>query len=287
MSSGAAAVQAAQGRPRLTPGSPLRRVRKYFAVARMGFATATAYRKEYMLRSVFLVLILYVFTVLWRAVYSTTGTAVIEGFSLRDMVWYLVITESIVFSRPRLASRIDEEVKSGTLAYTLVRPYSYMLFHYAHTLGESAARGLMSFLVGGAAVTTIVGPPPFALANAGVFVVALWLGATIDFLMTFSVGLLAFWVEETSPFVLIHDRLLMLLGGMMLPLEIFPPLLRSIAGWLPMSMVLYAPARLLVGGGDLLPGRVFVIQAAWVLLAGAISVAIFRAGAKRVTVHGG
>jgi ABC-2 type transport system permease protein len=268
--------------------SRLRRARKYLAVAGMGFRTATAYRGEYLLRSVFLALILYVFTVLWRTVYSATGAQVIEGFRLRDMVWYLVITESIIFARPRLAGRIDAEVKAGALAYTLVRPYSYVLYHYAQTLGEAAARGLMSFVVGGAAVSLLIGPPPFRLAGAGWFAVALLLGVTIDFLLTFAVGLLAFWVEETSPFALIHDRLLMLLGGMMLPLEIFPPLLRAVAGWLPMSMVLYAPARLLVGGaGAPAATRVIAIQAAWVIGAAAICRLAFRAGVRRVNVHGG
>jgi ABC-2 type transport system permease protein len=280
-------VPGSQASPPMTPLRVLRRIRKYLAVARMGFRTATAYRGEYVLRSMFLVLILYVFAVLWRTVYSATGAQIIEGFSLRDMIWYLTITESIIFARPRLAGRIDAEVKSGTLAYTLVRPFSYILFHYAQTLGESAARGLISFLIGSTAVTLLVGLPPFELASLGVFALALLLGLTIDFLLTFAVGLLAFWVEETSPFVLIHDRLLMLLGGMMLPLEIFPPLLRAVAGWLPMSMVLYAPARLLVGGGALRPASVFLAQAVWIVISATICLLVFRAGTRRVNVHGG
>jgi ABC-2 type transport system permease protein len=262
-------------------------IAKYLAIGRTGFATAVAYRGEYLLRSVMLLLILYVFTVLWRTVYRAGGHEMVEGFTLRDMIWYLVITESIVFSRPRLAGRIDTEVKAGTLAYTLVRPYSYIVFHYAQTLGEALARCLMSFFVGGALVTLLVGPPAFNLGNVGFFLVALLLGATIDFLLSFAVGLLAFWIEETSPIAFIQDRLLMLLGGMMLPLEIFPALLRTIAGWLPLGMIIYAPARLLVGAATLHPWTVLGTQMIWLVAIGLVSTGLFRAGVKRVNVHGG
>ena len=265
----------------------VRQIVKYLAVGRMGFATAVAYRGEHLLRTAFLVLILYAFAVLWRTVYGASQAQVIEGFTLPAMIWYLVITEAIVFSRPRLAGRIDTEVKSGTLAYTLVRPYSYIMFHYAQSLGEALARGLMSFMVGGVTVSLLIGPPPFNVANIGFFAVALWLGATIDFLLTFAVGLLAFWIEETSPLAFIQDRLLMLLGGMMLPLEVFPAVLRTIAGWLPLSMIIYAPARLLVGATTLKPWPVLMAQVAWLAVAAVVCSATFRAGVKRVNVHGG
>lgn len=276
-----------RGRDKLGPDRRRPKLGKYLAVGRMGFATAVAYRGEYLMRSVMLVLILYVFTVLWRTVFGASGASRIEGFTLRDMIWYLVITESIVFSRPRLAGRIDTEVKSGTLAYTLVRPYSYLLFHYSQTMGEALARGLMSFSVGGLAVSLLVGPPPFQAGNAVFFLVALWLGATIDFLLTFAVGLLAFWIEETSPIAFIQDRLLMLLGGMMLPLEIFPAVLRTISAWLPLSMIIYAPARLLVGESALRPWAILATQLGWLALAAVVCCAILRAGVKRVNVNGG
>lgn len=275
-------VEAGPGRRRIAA-----RVAKYLAVSRIGLATAVAYRGEYLLRSLTLVLILYVFSVLWRVVYAGTPGGIIEGFELRDMIWYLVITESIIYARPRLAGRVDTEVKSGSLAYTLSRPYSYVLFHYAQTLGEAAARGIAGFAVAGLVVTATVGPPSFHLANLAVFLLALFLAATIDFFLAFSVGLLAFWVEETGPFALLYDRLLMLLGGMMLPLEIFPRLLRDVAGWLPLSMIIYAPARLLVGRQPLAAGPVILAQLGWLLGAGLLCMAVFRAGIRRVNVHGG
>lgn len=273
--------------PRPRPGRPAAKAVKYLAIGRMGLATVIAYRGEYLLRSLTLVLIMYVFAVLWRIVYSAAGTDSIEGFELRDMIWYLAVTESLIYARPRLAGRIDIEVKSGALAYTLSRPYSYVLFHYAQTLGESVARGLIGFAAAGLVAAATVGPPPFEPAGIGLFLPVLLLAVTIDFLLSFCVGLLAFWVEETGPFALIYDRLLMLLGGMMLPLEVFPALLRRIAGWLPLSMIVYAPARLLVGGARFSAGSILLGQLGWGLAAATVCALVFRACVRRVNVHGG
>ena len=53
------------------------------------------------------------------------------GFSLRDIIWYLVITEIVALSTPRIAQTIDSEVRSGDVAYALARPYSYPAYHLA------------------------------------------------------------------------------------------------------------------------------------------------------------
>jgi ABC-2 type transport system permease protein len=262
------------------------RAGKYLAVARMALATGIAYRGDYFFRSIFLVVVMFVFMVLWRTTYAVTGEAVIEGYTLRDMIWYLAITETIIASRPRLAGRIDTEVKSGSLAYTLGRPYNYVLFQFAQSAGDIAARALVSFAVAGGMAALLVGAPPFGLRDLGVFLPVLLLALTLDFFITMPVGLLAFWVEETSPFIFLQDRLLMLLGGMMLPLEIFPPLLRRIAGWLPMSLIVYAPARTLAG--EKMPwGPVIAAQVAWLTVSVVVCGFVFRAGVKKVNLHGG
>ncbi|MDP2872099.1 MAG: ABC-2 family transporter protein [Bacillota bacterium] len=263
------------------------RAGKYLAVARVALATGLTYRGDYLFRASFLVVVMFVFMVLWRTTYDVTGETVIDGFTLRDMIWYLAITETIIASRPRLAGRIDTEVKSGSLAYTLGRPYNYVLFQFAQSAGDIAARAVVNFTVAGGMAALLVGPPPFGLCELGAFVPVLLLALTLDFFLTMPVGLLAFWVEETGPFSFLQDRLLMLLGGMMLPLEVFPPLLRRIAGWLPMSLIVYAPARTLAGERLPFPGQVIAAQVSWLAVGIVVCTLVFRAGVKKVNLHGG
>src|SRR5205823_7940169 len=92
----------------------------------------------------------------------------------------------------------------------------------------------------------LVGPPQFSLVGLVAWPLVAFLALCIDFVAYFSIGLLAFWTEETQPFVFIFSRLTLVLGGVLAPLEIFPQPLRSIAQALPFSAILYGPARTLI-----------------------------------------
>ena len=61
------------------------------------------------------------------------------------------------------------------------------------------------------------------------------IGFTIDFGVQFGIGLGAFWVEDTWAFRFLYTRIVMIFGGMMLPLDILPDAVRQVARALPTS----------------------------------------------------
>lgn len=79
----------------------------------------------------------------------------------------------------------------------------------------------------------------------------------------------------------------MLLGGMMIPLDVFPEPLSSIARALPFSYVVYAPSRQWVSPTESFFVEVLPRLAISILVAGAIVFLMFRAGQRNVTVNGG
>jgi len=100
---------------------------KYVAAAALSAKNYLAYVSEMIFRSGFLVVILFVFVNLWTVTYSRAGAEIIAGFDLRQMLWYLVFTESIVISRPRVHQKVEEDIRTGAVSYTLARPYNYLL----------------------------------------------------------------------------------------------------------------------------------------------------------------
>src|SRR4051794_28372011 len=107
------------------PGAPGRRLAKYGAVLGMSITNNLAYAGEVLLRSLFLVLLVFVFIQLWNTMYGVLQVPTIGGFTIAQMVWYFAFAEAIILSAPRLANRIDQEVKSGDVAYRLNKPYNY------------------------------------------------------------------------------------------------------------------------------------------------------------------
>src|SRR5919204_708692 len=91
------------------PGGLAPAARKYAAIFSTTLRNQLAYAGEMLLRTVFLVMILYIFLQLWRATYAARGGAAIAGFSVAQMIWYLALTESIVLSRPNVSRVVDEE----------------------------------------------------------------------------------------------------------------------------------------------------------------------------------
>jgi len=270
------------------PGGIGAELAKYGAVFELTLRGQLVYAGEMALRTTFLVIILYVFLQLWRATFAAEGSHTIAGFTVAQMIWYLAITEAITTSRGRVSAAIDGEVRSGEIAYRLVRPYGYAGYHLAQHAGERSLRFALNLAVGSALALLYVGPVPLAWHRVAVGVVVALVGVLIDFLASFSIGLLAFWIEDTSSVQLIYSRMLMLLGGMLLPLEIFPEPLRSVAAALPFSTMLYGPAKLALGGGDAARALDLLARQAVSLVAiGAATWLLYRAAQRRVNVNGG
>lgn len=269
------------------PAAWWRRGAKYGAILRMSIVNNMAYAGEMALRSIFLVLIIFIFVQLWTLTYSVLGQRTIGSYSLPQMVWYFAFAEAIMLSAPLLRRKVDDEVKSGDLAYRLNKPYHYLLYLAADYGGEWLVRFTLNLVIGSVLALLFVGPIPFSppgMLAAGVVL----LGAIIlDFLGVASISLLAFWVEDTSAFNLIYRRLVMLLGGMMIPLDVFPEPISSIARALPFSYIVYGPARLWAA-----PTPDFFIEIAprlalTLVAATALVLFVFSQGQRNVTVNGG
>jgi ABC-2 type transport system permease protein len=75
-----------------------------------------------------------------------------------------------------------------------------------------------------------------------------------------------------------------ILGGMLLPLEVLPEVLREVAMALPFMAMAYAPARL--ASGHVEPW-LLLVQAGWLVVLAAGAGAVFAAGQRRLQVVGG
>lgn len=265
----------------------MRKLTKYGAVLKTTLLSNLVYGRDVAMRAVFMAVVLFIFLQLWSTTFSITGASDIAGFTLRDLVWYLVLTETVVLSAPRVSFKIDQEVKAGDLAYVLAKPYHYVLYHLAAYGGEAALRVPINFAIGAAVAAASVGLPtvsPVAVAAASV---SLMLALVLNFAIEAAIGLTAFWVEDTVPFYWIYQKLTFSVGGLFLPLELFPRLLEVISRGLPFAGVTYAPARLFVGFSWADFASFAALQLGWILALGCVALLVYSNAVRRVNVHGG
>jgi ABC-2 type transport system permease protein len=103
----------------------------------------------------------------------------------------------------------------------------------------------------------------------------------------FRIGLLAFWTEDTNAFAFLFSRLVLVLGGVLIPIEIFPQPLRGIAQALPFSAILYGPARTLVHFQLDRFGWLLLQQVITVAVGSLFLLAVYSVAIRRVNINGG
>jgi len=261
----------------------MRTLVKYGAFARIGVKLAVTERGELYGRMLFFVIILGVFSALWRAVAEAGLPVAVEPATL---VWYLAATEWIVLSPAPAHVEIESEIRRGDVACQLVRPFSYVAATTAQGLGRLAVRAPVLAMVASGGAFAVTGRLPSG--DAVVLVVPFGIAAMLAIHGLYVVtGLTAFWLGDSSPLFWIWQKLLFILGGLMLPLSIYPGWMQRLAAYTPFPYLLARPAGFVMasdaGGAWDLAWHL----AAWTLTIALIAHAVFARAVKSLHLNGG
>jgi ABC-2 type transport system permease protein len=261
-------------------------MKKYLAIFKINLLNSLAYPAEIATRSSMILIFMLVFFQLWHVTFTSSGSQVLNGLTMNDTMWYLLLAETLELGRPRLARVISQQVKDGSIAYLLNKPYDFLLYQLASGLGESLPRMGMLFILGGALVWAIAGSPP-ALVNWPFALIALVGAWLLHFCVNCLIGLAAFVGEEVAPFEWIYQKMVFILGGMLVPLDFYPVWLQTVAKSLPFAYMMYGPARLFVHLDTQLFIQILAGQIFWLALLGGMLALAFSRGIRRLAINGG
>ncbi len=260
--------------------------RKYWAIFEITLLNSLAYPGELIGRSLMILPFMWIYFQLWNVTFKASGTNVINSMTLYSTMWYLMMAETIELSRPALARTISDNVKDGSIAYILNKPYSFLLYQFSNSMGETVFRALINALFGSAMVWWMVGPPPAPIGwlFASIAILGTWI---LNFCITCLIGLSAFLVEDVAPFMWIYQKFIFILGGFLIPLDFYPNWLQVIAKALPFSAMIYGPSKLFIQPSWALLANVMLLQAVWIIALGTTLVISYRRGITYLTVNGG
>jgi ABC-2 type transport system permease protein len=261
-------------------------IRKYWAVFQITLINSLAYPGELIGRSLMIIPFMWIFYQLWKVTFSAAGTEAINGMTLYSTMWYLMMAETIELSKPRIANTISDNVKDGSIAYILNKPYDFLLYQFSNSMGETVFRAVVNAVFGAVIVWWMVGPPPAPIgwAFAALAIFGTWV---MNFCISCLIGLSAFLVEEVSPFLWIYQKFVFILGGFLIPLDFYPDWLQSIARALPFAYMVYGPSKLFIAPSIELLINILGMQVVWVVVLGSILVLSYRRGVAYLTVNGG
>ena len=266
-------------------------MRKYLVVFNLGLQNTFVYRWNYFLRAVFGLIPLAGTVFLWRAVFKEPGGGM-HGYNYGSMIYYylLTIVVSNLVTPTEDEWQIASDIREGQINSFLTKPVNYLAYRF-------------SIFLSGRLVFTAVTIPPVALilfyfrdylalpSNTVTYFCAfasLLMAALIQFFITYTIALAAFWILEISTIVFIIYSFEYFLGGQMFPVDIMPVGIQAAMKWLPFYYELFCPIAIFM---ERLRGvamlQALAIQSGWVLFMWATARFMWKRGLGHYQAVGG
>jgi len=258
---------------------------KYIHIARANFINNLMYLQDVIWSSAFIAIIIFIFFNLWTVIFGSNQY--IAGFTIVMMLWYLVMTESIVTAQSQVLEDIGEEMITGNIANYLNKPYSYIFYKYSYSIGRSIIKFLITFIMCGIVVFLLLGPLNINLIYIPCILLIVLLAMTLNFVIMAFLGVFAFWLEDAKGLEFLYSKIVFTLGGMLVPLDIFPQWLHTICLYLPFSYIAYYPAKLFVGFGFILFFQILIVEIAWIAAFALLTALVYKYCIRRVSINGG
>ncbi len=188
---------------------------------------------------------------LWNAVIDSRGGAGFAGYTTWSLVLYTMITSTLrkVQVNSEQFAGMADDIYTGALNKYLVYPIPYFGFRFAMHLGSS----LMSLAQGTLAlgifwVATSSGEQALPQLTAIVqFFVLVFLSIGLRFVIQSAIQASAFWFEQIWALLVLFSFLIMLLGGQLIPMSLYPSWAQLILSYTPFPILAALPAEALLG----------------------------------------
>jgi ABC-2 type transport system permease protein len=220
-------------------------VRKYLTVFRVNWLNSLQYRAPTVIYILGYTLYIAVLLFLWTAIYRDGGQ--VGAYGLPEMVTYyllMFVINTVVISY--VSWEIIDHIREGFFSHFLVKPVNYFAYWLTvNASGKLFEAAAIACVIG--AFWLVVGPTVRLPADPVTyleFAVALGLAVLLAFELEFCIGMIAFWLVQVRVFKYMLQYAVFFFAGTLLPLDVFPNALSSIAEVLPFQYLVFVPIQI-------------------------------------------
>lgn len=261
-------------------------MKKYLYIFKYTFINELSYFSKVIFRVVSYFLHIFVFYNVWKYIYQDNN--VIAGFSLNQMMWYLILAELMMMGVSRVArERPIEEIKSGSITYIMNKPYSYIGYIFTTYLAEGLIRLIVMIPISIVFGFVFVGPlETFNLKYLVFMLISFILGYSINGLIQLLLSLFAFYIEDATPLHWVYSKIV-LIFGVFFPIDMMPGALQEILKYTPAYVVSYGPTKLMVDFDLVNAIKIISAQTIYLIIVIVLLNILYRRGVKKLNVNGG
>jgi ABC-2 type transport system permease protein len=268
----------------------LRELSKYRAIFSLGLQNTFVYRWNFLLRSLFALVPLFGTVFVWRSIYGGTDGK-IAGYDFGEMVFYFLVILLVdnLITPTEDEWQIAAEIREGQLSSLLLKPMDFLAYRTCLFVGSRLLYTAVTLL-------PVLGVFwwyrqylhwPEHAATWFWFLISLVMAGAIQFLIAFTLAMLAFWILEISTVVFILYSFEYFLSGKLFPLDAVPGVAGTILRFLPFPYEVYFPVAVLmekITGRELVSGM--LIQTGWVCLCLLAARGLWHRGVRRYEAVG-
>jgi len=266
-------------------------MKKYLAIAKATCQELLAYRSNLLLEVIGGIIAQLVIIAVWYTIFKDLGTETIGGFTLPEMMTYL-LGAGIINSFILLDSQgddINDDINRGNLSNFLVRPLNVSFYW----LTRDFCRRMLTFFLGIGEYLILlllfseflVPPASFLLLFLTLF--SIILAGILHFLLFYILGVIAFWMDQTWGPRFVMRVIMAVATGSLIPLSLFPGIWHTIFNLLPFKLLVFVPLQIYLGKITTLEiVQEFAYGLVWILVVAGISVWLWKRGIKRYSAYG-
>lgn len=263
-------------------------MRKYIYIYKSELISTLQYMLNILFRLINFILLIFIFMNLWNYVYDNPNE-LINGYSKNQMIWYVIITEIIwgATDGRRYCRRIADDVRGGNIAYMINKPYSYIGYAISSHLGETTIKTIIAIIVG--FTMGIIFLKDFPVLSIPAIIIVLLAGilaVLINSMLVTFIGLISFIIEDSNPIFWLYSKMILVLG-VLFPIEYFPGVLAQIMRYSPIYVTCYGPAKLFVDFSHSSAIEIIISQTIYLGIAWIMCYTLYKKGVKKLNVTGG
>lgn len=260
----------------------------YLAMFVVGLKNTLAYKADFLMTLVSRFAQAGLLIFVWTAIYHFTNTSSILGITLPTMYVYFFLVYAfrsvINMGMPEV---IQQDILEGSVAAAYTRPVRYPLQAFMNSFSDDLLSVLVAMLPLLAIAYVIYGVP-VSPATVALIAVELAIGYTLVTLIGFLIGMLAVKITYIYGIIEASWSIIILLGGGILPLTLFPRTVMHVLMLTPFPIMLYVPAATFLGmmSSSEIASSI-AIALAWIATLSVIATVAWGRARKNITSAGG
>lgn len=264
--------------------------KKYLSITRASIMDNLTYRSSHFItvfgNAIYLIIIFY----LWKAIYESSTTDVVNGMTYQDTISYLVLATALFnLMEGFLVWEMGYSIKSGMIIMNMIKPIDFQLYTFFKALGGYLLNFFVTFLPTFLIVYIFTkGAIPIGV-NLLLCMLSIIPALVINFHIDMFVGTIGFYTQSTWGVNIMKEVVVLLLSGAAVPLAFFPERLRTIVNCLPFQSIYNTPLQILTDSA-LTPevvAKMMAQQILWAIVMIFLSRLFWKHAQKIITVNGG